>query len=254
MKISVITTVLNARDTLPDALESLWAQDYPDIEHIVIDGGSTDGTVELIESHRDRIDHFSSEPDDGLYDAFNKGIKAATGDIVGFLHADDLFAGSTVLSDLVRCMSHADATLVYGDLRYVDRVRPERVIRHWHSGVFSERQLAWGWMPPHPTLFVNRALFLEVGLFDTQFRIAGDYDHILRLFSHKEARSAYLEQVVTLMRVGGVSNRSLSNLRRKSTEDYRIIKAHLGRGALTLLAKNLRKIPQFVAPKLRKTT
>jgi glycosyltransferase involved in cell wall biosynthesis len=254
VKISVITTVLNARDTLPDALDSLWAQDYPDVEHIVIDGGSTDGTVEFIESHRGRIDYFSSEPDDGLYDAFNKGIRAATGDIVGFLHADDLFAGPTVLSDLVGCMSQTDATLVYGDLRYVDRAQPERIIRHWHSGVYSKRQLVWGWMPPHPTLFVNRALFLKVGLFDTQFRIAGDYDHILRLFSHEEARSAYLEQVVTLMRVGGVSNRSLSNLRKKSSEDYRIIKAHLGRGALTLLAKNLRKIPQFIAPKLRKSS
>ena len=254
MKISVITTVLNGRETLPDALESLWSQDYPDIEHIVIDGGSTDGTVDFIETHRDRIDYMSSEPDEGLYDAFNKGIRAATGDIVGFLHADDLFAGPTVLSDLVRCMSEADASLVYGDLRYVDRVQPERVIRHWHSGHFSKRQLAWGWMPPHPTLFVNRALFMKVGLFDTQFRIAGDYDHILRLFTHDEAKGAYLNRVVTLMRVGGVSNRSLSNLRKKSSEDYRIIQQHLGRGTLTLLAKNLRKIPQFIAPKLRNSS
>ena len=144
MKISVITTVLNARETLPDALESLWSQDYPDIEHIVIDGGSTDGTLALIESHRHRIDYISSEPDEGLYDAFNKGIRAATGDIVGFLHADDLFASPTVLSELVECMTQGDATLVYGDLRYVDRIQPDRVIRHWHSGHFSKRQLAWG--------------------------------------------------------------------------------------------------------------
>ncbi len=254
MKISVITTVLNARETLPDALESLWSQDYPDIEHIVIDGGSTDGTLALIESHRHRIDYISSEPDEGLYDAFNKGIRAATGDIVGFLHADDLFASPTVLSELVECMTQGDATLVYGDLRYVDRIQPDRVIRHWHSGHFSKRQLAWGWMPPHPTLFVNRALFMKVGLFDTQFRIAGDYDHILRLFTHDEAKTAYLNRVVTLMRVGGVSNRSLSNLRKKSGEDYRIIQEHLGGGTLTLLAKNLRKIPQFIAPRLRRST
>ena len=150
-------------------------------------------------------------------------------------------------------MTNADANLVYGDLRYVDRLQPDRVIRHWHSGHFSKRQLAWGWMPPHPTLFVDRDLFLKVGLFDTQFRIAGDYDHMLRLLTHAEAKTSYLNQVVTLRRIVGVSNRSFANLRKKSTEDYRIIQQQLGRGAFTLLAKNLRKIPQFVLPKRRGT-
>ena len=250
MKVSVITTVLNARDTLPDALESLWAQDYENIEHVVIDGGSTDGTIELVESHRDAVDVFHSGPDDGLYDAFNKGILAATGDVVGFLHADDLLAGPQVLSRLVATLHKEAANAVYADLKYVDRVNPERVIRHWQSGEFSYGQLAWGWMPPHPTLFVRREHFLKVGLFDTQFRIAGDYDHMLRLLLHEETKVAYLPEVATLMRVGGVSNRSLGNLRKKSTEDYRIIRKNLGRGGLTLLAKNVRKVPQFIGPKL----
>ena len=250
MKVSVITTVLNGRDTLQDALRSLWSQDYDNIEHVVIDGGSTDGTVELIESVRDRVDVFHSGPDDGLYDAFNKGILAATGDLVGFLHADDLFAGSEVISRLVACLQNTDANAVYADLKYVDREDPERVIRYWRSGGFTRRQLAWGWMPPHPTLFVNRAHFLEVGLFDTQFRIAGDYDHMLRLLTHDDTEVAYLPEVVTLMRVGGVSNRSLKNLHQKSSEDYRIIRKNLGRGGLTLLAKNVRKVPQFLSPKI----
>ena len=248
MKVSVITTVLNGADTLPDAFESLWAQDYPDIEHVVIDGGSTDGTVEFVNAHRDRVGYFSSEPDNGLYDAFNKGIQAASGDLVGFLHADDLFASPTIISELVSALQTHKATMVYGDLNYVDRTNPDRIIRHWRSGAFSRRRLGWGWMPPHPTLFVDRLHFLEVGLFDTSYRIAGDYDHMLRLLLHEGTRPAYLEKVVTLMRVGGVSNRSLNNLRRKSSEDYRIIKRQLGGGAFTLLAKNLRKVPQFLTP------
>ena len=161
MKVSVITTVLNSVDTLPEAFESLWAQDYPDIEHVVIDGGSTDGTVEFINAHRDRVGYFSSESDDGLYDAFNKGIQAASGDLVGFLHADDLFASPTTISNLVSELQTRDAMMVYGDLNYVDRHNPERVIRHWRSGAFSRNRLGWGWMPPHPTLFVRRAHFLN---------------------------------------------------------------------------------------------
>ena len=137
MKVSVITTVLNGADTLPDAFESLWAQDYPDIEHVVIDGGSTDGTVEFVNAHRDRVGYFSSEPDNGLYDAFNKGIQAASGDLVGFLHADDLFASPTIISELVSALQTHKATMVYGDLNYVDRTNPDRIIRHWRSGAFS---------------------------------------------------------------------------------------------------------------------
>ena len=250
MKVSVITTVLNAEATLKDSLKSLWAQDYENIEHVVIDGGSTDGTIGMVQTHRDRIDVFKSEPDDGLYDAFNKGIQAATGDIVGFLHADDLFAGPTVISRLVKCLKRKRANAVYADLKYVDRQDPERVIRHWRSGEYSPSQLAWGWMPPHPTLYVDRSHFMKVGLFDTQFRIAGDYDHMLRLLTHDDTEVAYLPEVITLMRVGGVSNRSLANLRKKSAEDYQIIRKHLGRGGLTLLAKNVRKVPQFLAPKV----
>lgn len=250
MKVSVITTVLNAQDTLGDALESLWSQDYNNIEHVVIDGGSTDGTLNLIESCRERVDVFHSGPDDGLYDAFNKGIQAATGDVVGFLHADDLLATPDVVSRLVDALRSQNANAVYADLKYVDRADTQRVIRYWRSGEFSARQLAWGWMPPHPTLFVKREHFLKVGLFDTQYRIAGDYDHMLRLLTHDDTRITYLPAVTSLMRVGGVSNRSLSNLRKKSTEDYRIIQKNLGRGGVTLLAKNLRKVPQFIRHKV----
>jgi len=247
LKVSVITTVLNAQETLGDAFDSLWAQSHDEVEHVVIDGGSTDGTLELCRKFNGRIDYFNSEPDDGLYDAFNKGVQAATGDLIGFLHADDLFADSDVLSDLIDCLEQHQANVVYADLLYVDRSNPGRVIRNWKSGAFEDRRLTWGWMPPHPTVFVKRDHFMKVGLFDTRYRIAGDYDHLLRVLKHADTKVAYLPRVVTKMRVGGVSNRSFNNLKRKSLEDLQIIRQHLGGySPLTLLAKNVRKLPQFL--------
>jgi len=157
MKISVITAVYNAKDTVTDAIESKLGQDYHNIELVVIDGASTDGTQELLESYRDRIGVFICEADQGIYYALNKGIEHATGDVVGFLHADDLFADEHVLSRIAETFADADA--VYGDLVYVSKAEPDRVIRYWRSGDYSEHKLKHGWMPPHPTFYVRRSIY-----------------------------------------------------------------------------------------------
>ena len=163
MRISVITAVFNAKDTIVDAIESVLSQSHDDIELVVIDGSSTDGTKELIEIYRDRIHIFISEQDDGIYDALNKGIKLATGDVVGFLHADDLFESNSVLSDVAAAFSTSSADAVYGDLVYVSKNSPNNIIRYWKSGHYSAEKLAMGWMPPHPTLYVRREVYEKWG-------------------------------------------------------------------------------------------
>jgi len=246
MKISVITAVYNAEDTIADAIESVLAQDYPDVELVVIDGASTDGTSALLESYRDKINVFVSEPDSGIYDALNKGIKHASGDVVGFLHADDLFADSSVLSRVAKAFAADDVGAVYGDLVYVSKSEADKVIRYWQSGDYSENKLNHGWMPPHPTFYVRRSVYEQHGGFDTSFHIAADYDCMLRFLARARVRCAYIPHVLVKMRLGGASNRSLGNIVRKSAEDYRALKNN-GVGGLWALAwKNLSKLPQFV--------
>ena len=245
MKISVITAVFNAKDTIADAIESVLSQDFADVELVVIDGASTDGTRELLDSYRDRIDVFVSEPDKGIYEALNKGVRHATGDVVGFLHADDLFENSKVLSRIAEAFSDGKIGAAYGDLVYVSKYAPNKVIRYWKSGAYSETSLKHGWMPPHPTFYTRRSVYQEHGGFDTSFRIAADYDCMLRFIGQHKVKCAYLPQTIVRMRVGGESNRSLANIITKSREDYRALKRNGIGGVGALLWKNLSKLPQF---------
>lgn len=245
MKISVITAVYNNRDTVAQALESALAQDHRDVELIVIDGGSTDGTLQVLQRYADRLAKLVSEPDRGIYDALNKGIAQASGEIVGFLHSDDLFADSAVLSRIGTAFADPRVDAVYGDLLYVNKDDPRRVVRTWRSDEFSPRKLARGWMPPHPTFYVRRTVYQKLGGYDTSYRIAADYDCVLRLLGRGQVRSVYIPEVLVKMRVGGASNRSLKNILRKSREDYRALREN-GVGGLGALAwKNLSKLPQF---------
>jgi len=246
MKISVITAVYNARETIVDAIESVLVQDYGDVELVVIDGASTDGTTELLETFRDRINVFVSEPDKGIYDALNKGIRHATGDVVGFLHADDLFADDAVLSRVAAAFADGAADAAYGDLVYVSKAEPDKVIRYWQSGAYSVAKLKHGWMPPHPTFYVRRSVYEQHGSFDTSFRIAADYDCMLRFLGRAEVKATYIPSVMVKMRLGGESNRSVSNIIRKSKEDYRALKGNGVGGVWALDWKNLSKLPQFV--------
>ena len=245
MKISVITAVRNGRATLPDALDSALAQDHPDLELIVIDGASTDGTQEVIQRYAGRLAHVVSEPDEGIYDALNKGLHLATGDIVGFLHADDRYADERVLSRVATVLADPGVDACYGDLLYVRRDDPGRVVRCWRAGPYQPRRLARGWMPPHPTVYTRRAVYQRLGGFDPRYRIAADYDSLLRFLGPGRIACAYIPEVLVHMRTGGASNRSLRNLLQKSREDYRALRHNRIGGLGALLLKNLQKLPQF---------
>jgi len=212
---------------------------------VVIDGGSTDGTLEVLGLYSDRIDVLVSESDLGIYDALNKGIQRTSGDVVGFLHADDLFADTAVLSRITAAFGEPAVVAVYGDLLYVRKDNPEQVVRYWRAGDFSRKRLIWGWMPPHPTFYVRRSIYERLGTFDTSYRIAADYDCMLRFLSRCDDRVTYIPEVLVKMRIGGTSNRSFRNIILKSREDYRALRNNGIGGMASLLIKNFRKLPQF---------
>lgn len=245
MKISIITAVYNRQATIGQAIESVQAQTYPDVEHLIIDGASTDNTLGEVERRQSRAMKISSGPDNGVYDAINKGIALATGDVVGLLHSDDFLVHERVLEHIVAAFAESGADAVYGDLEYVLAGNPERVVRHWQAGEFCPSLLARGWMPPHPTLFLRRHVFERWGAYDTSYRIAADYDAILRWFSKDEFHAFYIPDVLTRMRLGGESNGSLKRIVRKSREDLRALRANGIGGFGTLAMKNITKLGQF---------
>lgn len=245
IRISVVTAVYNRKDTVGEALDSVFCQTHPSIESVVIDGASTDGTRQILETYRDRIDVLVSERDGGIYDALNKGIRHATGDVVGFLHADDVLAGPDVLARIAQAFEDPRIDAVYGDLKYVAHGDLGKVIRHWKSGEYRPSMLRNGWMPPHPTFYVRRSVYAQHGGFDMNLRIAADYDSVLRFLALGRISLAYIPSVLVLMRVGGASNASLRNILRKSREDLLVIRRNQVGGWLTLFLKNTRKIGQF---------
>jgi len=248
VKISVITAVYNRVGTVAGAVMSVRRQSYAAVEHVVVDGASSDGTAALLNSMADERAHdmrFLSEPDGGIYDALNKGFALSSGEVIGLMHSDDFFAGDYVLERVMAAFKDPSVDAVYGDLDYVDKDDSSRVVRHWQSGPFHRSRLSWGWMPPHPALFLRRRVIEQWGGYDTSYRIAADYDAILRYFSKEGFRAAYIPRVLVKMRVGGESNRSIGKILLKSGEDYRALKKS-GVGGLGVLAcKNLVKIGQF---------
>ena len=245
VKISIVTATWNCVETVGDCLGSVDSQTHANREHVVIDGASQDGTLSLLERHRSKLGVLVSEKDGGIYDALNKGIARASGDVVGFLHADDIYGGPDVLARVAEAFADPDVTAVYGDLQYVRKDDVRRVVRHWRSSPFSRRMLTRGWMPPHPTLYVRREWYDRIGGFDTDYRIAADYFSILSLFSQPGFKAVYLPMVMVKMRLGGASNRSLKNIIRKSREDLDALRRS-GVGGLRALAwKNFSKVGQF---------
>ena len=246
MKISIITAVYNRKDTIGQAIESVALQRYADVEHLVIDGASSDGTLQEVRDREHAKMRVISEPDNGIYDALNKGILSASGEIIGLMHSDDFFAHNDVLAKVVACFAQTGADAVYGDLDYVSAKDPDQIIRHWRSGGYTRQKLARGWMPPHPALFVRREVFAQHGDYNTSYQIAADYDAMLRWLWTGNVRAAYVPEVLVKMRVGGESNRSLGRILRKSKEDYRALRTN-GVGGIGALAwKNISKIPQFL--------
>ncbi len=247
MLISIITAVLNKRDTIEDCIMSVQSQTYRNIEHIIVDGGSRDGTLEIIKKHQNNIAKVVSEPDNGIYDALNKGFKLATGDIIGFLHADDIYASETVLEKVIDVFIKYDVDSCYGDLLYVDKNNINKVIRYWKSSEFKEGSFKYGLHPPHPTFFVKKWVYDKYGGFNTDFKISSDYELMLRFLEKYKIKAYYIPEVLVKMRWGGKSNKSLKNIIYQTLEDYRAWKINgLGNNFFPVLLKKLRKIPQFL--------
>lgn len=246
MKVSVITIVYNRRDTIAEAIESVLLQNYANIEYIVVDGASTDGTVEVIKQYAGKITTFVSERDSGLYDALNKGISMATGDVIGFLHADDTFHNPDVITQVAEAFLKNNTDSVYADLVYVDQVKNNKLVRNWKSGNFERNKFMYGWMPPHPTFYVKREVYQRYGLYNTDFKSAADYELMLRYLYKHNITTTYIPECLVKMRTGGKSNFSLSNRINANREDYR---AWLLNGIepkfYTRYLKPLRKLIQY---------
>ena len=210
MKVSIITVTFNSSQTLADTMRSVAEQDYPNIEYIVVDGQSTDTTLDLIHSSP-RVNQCISEPDHGIYDAMNKGLKLATGDVIGFLHSDDVYANKNVLTSVVAQFEALKLDALYGDIVYFQNNDPSNLVRRYRSHRFAPNMIGWGWMPAHPSLFLKRGVYEEFGLFKTDYTIAGDYEYVARIFHSNLLKYHYLPEVLVKMRMGGVSTGGIKN-------------------------------------------
>ncbi|MEP1472102.1 MAG: glycosyltransferase family 2 protein [Halieaceae bacterium] len=249
MKITIVTAVLNRVETIAQSTNSVLSQSHTDVELLVQDGGSSDGTLDLLSDIGDSRLQLVSEPDYGIYDAINRGISRASGEVVGVMHSDDFFAHEKVLEHVAEIFKDESIDGVFGDLEYVSAKEPQNVIRRWRAGEYQVRKLWWGWMPPHPTLYLRREVFEKFGDYNEEYRIAADYEAILRWLLRANIKLAYLPEVMVKMRVGGESNRSIEHLIQKSREDYRSIRAHRVGGFITLFFKNVNKLMQFFPQK-----
>ncbi|OBQ55591.1 glycosyltransferase family 2 protein [Tamlana sp. s12] len=247
MKITLITATYNSETSIKTCIESVLSQDYPEVEHLIIDGVSTDSTLNIVKDFLKKHDHITliSEPDQGIYDALNKGISKATGEVIGFVHSDDFLASENVLSEIASQFEKKKCDGVYGDLEYVDKQNTNKIMRYWKSCPFTLKLLKKGWMPAHPTLFLKQEIYKKHGIFDQNFKIAADYDFILRIFKDQQLNFIYLPMVITKMRTGGASNRSLKNVITKSKEDYKALNKNQIGGWSTLFIKNVSKLSQF---------
>ena len=210
--VSIITVVYNNQAMIGNSIQSVLDQDYPGVEYIIVDGGSTDGTREIIKSFGKRINKMISEPDKGIYDAMNKGIKLASGDIIGILNSDDVFADDTVLSEVAETFRKTGVDAVYGDLFYVDKDDANKIIRYWKAGQYKPGSFRKGWHPAHPALFVKRQVYEKCGGFHISFNVSADFELMLRLFEKHKIKTAYVPKVLVKMRLGGESNRALGNI------------------------------------------
>ena len=245
MKVSIITTCYNRCATIRGAMESVFAQDYPDIEYIVVDGASTDGSLDIINTYKSRVSMIISEPDDGMYEAINKGIRMATGDIIGLVHSDDMLYDNQVISDIVREFEATKADFVYGDGIYVNANNLSKVVRNWKGGGYHRWKVKLGWLPLHPTCYIRRDVMMREGLYDESYKIAADTDLLVRYLYKAQLKVAYLHRRIIRMRMGGLSTDS-EKRKLMWDEDVRLYKAHGFAAIPTKLMKMMWKIPQFV--------
>lgn len=247
MQISIITATFNSEDFIQDAIQSFADQNFANKELVVIDGKSTDSTLEILANNNHHINTLVSEKDKGIYDALNKGIDVAEGDVIGILHSDDFLAHSKVLEQVsAKFAENPSLDAVYGDLQYVDRQNPAKIIRHWSSGAYNVNNFQKGWMPPHPTLFIKKECFIKFGVYDLAYKSAADYDLILRFLFKNRISVAYIPNVLVKMRVGGLSNKSIKNRLNANREDRLALKLNgVPNPFWVSVLKPLSKIGQF---------
>ena len=245
--ISVITVSYNSRETIAETIASVASQTYPSVEHIVVDGASTDGTLEVLERFRDKLSKIVSEPDEGIYAAMNKGLSLATGDVIGTLNSDDVYVDENVLAMVAEVFRDDSVDVCYGDIFYVDKGDLNRIVRHWKSEPYRPGLFEQGWMPPHPSFFIRRRVLGRVGLFEPRYRFAADFDFMLRALHVQKLRSIYLPRELVTMRVGGWTNNSVRNVIRGNIEAYRSCRRNgLGVSPFFIARKIFRKLPQYV--------
>ena len=246
MKISIITVVYNNKDTIKDAIESVLNQTYQNIEYIIIDGVSTDGTVDIIKSYGDKIDKVISEPDKGIYDAMNKGIKLASGDIIGILNSDDFYANNNIIEKVVKEFEDKKVDSVYGDLVYVNAKDTNKIVRYWKSKPYKKGLFTKGWHPAHPTFFVKKEIYDKYGIFNLDFKIAADYELMLRFLEKYQISNSYIPEIFVKMRLGGESNQSIKNIIKANIESYNAWKINgLYINLFMILLKPLSKLFQY---------
>lgn len=249
MKISVITVCFNAVNTIANTLESVASQTHPDIEHIVVDGASTDGTLDVIKRHGRRVARLVSEPDQGIYDAMNKGLLLATGEIIGCLNADDVYTDTSVLERVSALMEAEKLDALFGDAEFVSPTRPDQPLRRYRSERFSPERIAWGWMPAHPALFLKRGVYERFGKFRTDYRIAGDFELVARMFHGGTLTYRHMPEVLVRMRTGGISTGGWRNTLLLNRE---VLRACRENGIATSLPKILSKYPAKLLEFLRR--
>ncbi|MBI4930789.1 MAG: glycosyltransferase [Bacteroidetes bacterium] len=246
MKVSIITVCYNAETTIESAIQSVLQQSYSDIEYIIVDGNSTDKTISIIEKYKNRISKLIVEKDSGMYFAINKGIKSASGDVVGILNADDFYVNEKIISLIVKEFQLKQTDCVYGDLQYVAKDNSQTIFRYWKSQPYNPKLFLKGWMPPHPTFFVRRNCYEKFGLFNTSFSIAADYELMLRFLYKNKISSSYIPEVLVKMRTGGKSNVTLISRIKANREDKAAWKINgLKPAPFTFIAKPLSKLRQF---------
>ena len=246
LKVSIITVVFENKRFIVDAINSVLSQSYENIEYIVVDGDSKDGSLDVIKSYGSKIHTVISEPDEGTYDALNKGIQLASGDIIGFLHSDDFYAHSEVIASIVEQFKNPIIDAVYADLDYVSLNDKHKIVRKWRSGAYYPNRFYNGWMPPHPTFFVRKKIYQQYGGYNTQLKLAADYELMLRMGLKHLIHMVYMPSVIIKMRLGGQSNRSFTNRILANIEDNKAWSINnLSPHWYTLICKPLLKIRQY---------
>ena len=245
MKVSIITTCYNRASTIRGAIESVLAQDYTDIEYIVVDGASKDGTLDVIREYKDRISQIVSEPDHGMYEAINKGIRMATGDVIGLVHSDDFLYDKYTISAIVEEFQKTNADFVYGDGIYVNPTNINRVVRNWIGGSYSRWKVRCGWLPLHPTCYIRRDVMMREGLYDESYKIAADSDLLVKYLYKANLNVVYLKRKIIRMRMGGLSTDS-EKRKQMWNEDIRLYTAHGFWALPTKIMKMMWKVPQFI--------